>query len=105
MTNLETLVNLMEQRAAAELEFAAAKKIADYGTSQELITVEEVIYLGYKNKENDFNCNVLYRINGKLTIARVDLMKWRKEVWLSKNQHGTTHHHHLIAYLKAYFQY
>jgi hypothetical protein len=28
MTNLETLVNLMEQRAAAELEFAADEKIA-----------------------------------------------------------------------------
>ena len=47
------------------------------------ITIESVNFFGNCNTRN-FNAKVLYRKNGKLYLAHVDIDYWAKEVFIPK---------------------
>ena len=47
------------------------------------ITIETVNYLGHSNDRN-FNAKVLYRKNGKLNLAHVDIDFFNKRVYIPK---------------------
>lgn len=47
------------------------------------IIIEEVNYLGHSNDRN-FNAKVLYRKNGKLNLAHVDIDYFNRRVYIPK---------------------
>ena len=53
------------------------------------------------NREFDFNANVVYKHNGKLKFARLDLNYANKTASLSKDQHGQKPHRHSSRLLAA----
>lgn len=50
------------------------------------ITIEKINYFGNdETKSNDWNAKVLYRVNGKLQHAMIDIDFWSKDFFINKS--------------------